>query len=336
MIRKNNLLIIIAIVLTLILSSVSISSKVINLDKYSPESLSPNIQILIFEVIVFPPGGYADYEIRQEVHNFEDYNVTVEFEGALIFPDGSSNNWSDIWELPANMTFGAFILCAYTNDLYGNYTRILTVKDLSGVILDSKNVSWVREPPLLANANGPYYGNVNEHIQFNGSATGGTQPYSWHWDFGDGATSNDQSPDHKYISAGNYSVTLTVTDNFGTISENTTFALIREVPIIEITNIKGGLGISAILKNTGQINVNDIEWKILIENGLVIYPREISDTIEVLEPDQGLEIKMRVVGIGFGLLTDLPTIRITASSPEIEEFETILIAKIIGPFVILN
>jgi hypothetical protein len=38
---------------------------------------------------------------------------------------------------------------------------------------------------------------------------------SWQWSFGDGGTSNEQSPIHSYTQAGKYQVTLTVTDNSG-------------------------------------------------------------------------------------------------------------------------
>jgi PKD repeat protein/Mg-chelatase subunit ChlD len=38
---------------------------------------------------------------------------------------------------------------------------------------------------------------------------------SWHWDFGDGATSTQASPTHKYGQDGNYTVSLTVTDGDG-------------------------------------------------------------------------------------------------------------------------
>jgi hypothetical protein len=34
---------------------------------------------------------------------------------------------------------------------------------------------------------------------------------SWHWDFGDGTSSEDQSPEHVYAHPGEYAVTLTVT-----------------------------------------------------------------------------------------------------------------------------
>jgi len=38
---------------------------------------------------------------------------------------------------------------------------------------------------------------------------------SWFWDFGDGSTSTQQNPTHRYESAGTYTVTLTVTDDDG-------------------------------------------------------------------------------------------------------------------------
>ncbi|HDP93955.1 MAG TPA: PKD domain-containing protein [Candidatus Aminicenantes bacterium] len=38
---------------------------------------------------------------------------------------------------------------------------------------------------------------------------------AWAWDFGDGATSSAQNPEHNYAAAGTYSVGLTVTDNDG-------------------------------------------------------------------------------------------------------------------------
>ncbi len=45
-------------------------------------------------------------------------------------------------------------------------------------------------------------------------------PSSWQWDFGDGGTSDQQSPSHTYNVNGTYTVTLTVTNSYGSDTEN--------------------------------------------------------------------------------------------------------------------
>ena len=55
-------------------------------------------------------------------------------------------------------------------------------------------------------------------IQFNGSASKGTPPYSYQWSFGDGSTSTMQNPTHAYSepsSQDGYQVTLYVSDSQG-------------------------------------------------------------------------------------------------------------------------
>jgi len=53
-------------------------------------------------------------------------------------------------------------------------------------------------------------------VQFTASVeeeSGG--PFSFKWDFGDGATSTEQNPAHSYTKVGEYTATLTVTDQKG-------------------------------------------------------------------------------------------------------------------------
>ncbi len=50
-------------------------------------------------------------------------------------------------------------------------------------------------------------------VQFTDTSTG--PPATWSWTFGDGNTSTSQNPVHTYVTPGNYSVSLTVTNSVG-------------------------------------------------------------------------------------------------------------------------
>jgi len=68
--------------------------------------------------------------------------------------------------------------------------------------------------PLVANASGsPGIGYIPLTVNFTGSASGGVPPYSYSWTFGDGGSSTSQNPSHTYTQAGDFTATLTVTDN---------------------------------------------------------------------------------------------------------------------------
>ncbi len=56
-----------------------------------------------------------------------------------------------------------------------------------------------------------------ETVQFTDQST--NTPTSWLWDFGDGNTSLIKNPTHTYVTNGDYTVTLTATNNFGTDTE---------------------------------------------------------------------------------------------------------------------
>jgi PKD repeat protein len=52
-------------------------------------------------------------------------------------------------------------------------------------------------------------------IDVSASATGGTSPYTYAWDFGDGTNATGQTTSHTYTADGTYTISLTVTDNDG-------------------------------------------------------------------------------------------------------------------------
>lgn len=76
----------------------------------------------------------------------------------------------------------------------------------------SVSVETVGAP--IANPGGPYVGVINAPIAFDGTASldGESDPLTFAWDFGDGATGTGATPSHAYAIAGLYTVTLTVSD----------------------------------------------------------------------------------------------------------------------------
>jgi hypothetical protein len=77
----------------------------------------------------------------------------------------------------------------------------------------------IRFSDFFADANGPYEAFEDESIQFEGSAEGGEPPYSFHWDFGNGDTSDEEDPVYTYDEPGVYQVTLTQSMKYHAVSK---------------------------------------------------------------------------------------------------------------------
>ncbi len=98
----------------------------------------------------------------------------------------------------------------------GTYTVKLTVSD--GQMSDSKTrnnyITIEAETPPVADFSGvPTVGEAPLTVQFTDASTAGSNPInSWHWHFGDGNSSNEQNPSHTYQAAGQYQVSLKVSD----------------------------------------------------------------------------------------------------------------------------
>jgi PKD repeat protein len=71
---------------------------------------------------------------------------------------------------------------------------------------------------------------VNQAVYFRDRSTG--SPTSWQWDFGDGAFSTVQNPDHIYATIGSYTVTLTASNSSGSNSVSQSITVISVSGII--------------------------------------------------------------------------------------------------------
>jgi PKD repeat protein len=112
----------------------------------------------------------------------------------------------------------------HTYSMTGTYTVNLTAINTKGT--DSKlaaiNVLAKPVPPVADFNSNVTSGNVPLSVQFMDLSKNAT---SWNWNFGDGATSDQQQPVHTYSTAGIYIVNLTASNTYGTDSKLATITV---------------------------------------------------------------------------------------------------------------
>ena len=137
-------------------------------------------------------------------------------------PEGDYLTWSisSVPSLPVGATFDSSSGTLEWTPLPGeggDYAVTITVSDgiASTQGHTTLRVSDSNHPPR-ANPAGPYRGAVGLPFTLDGSASGDPdagQILTYSWDFGDGLTGTGVTPSHAYAYAGDYIVSLRVTDN---------------------------------------------------------------------------------------------------------------------------
>ncbi len=141
--------------------------------------------------------------------------LNVSFTGSAT---GGSGPYSYSWNFGDGSAASTTQNPSHTYTTAGTYTATLTVTDSSTPAKTATSsvtttVSAVGNPLAASASAVPTSGQVPLMVGFTGTATGGSPPYSYSWNFGDGSTSTTQNPSHTYTAAGTYTATLTVTDS---------------------------------------------------------------------------------------------------------------------------
>jgi serine protease AprX len=143
----------------------------------------------------------------------------VSFEDASTDRDGSiaQRDW-DFGDGGASGDAGA----SHTYARLGTFGTSLTVMDNDGDSASmAGSVEVVNLLPSVGFAHSPQEPIILEPVLFDGTASDRDGSVAgWHWDFGDGETSQEEDPVHVYAHRGQYPVTLTVTDNDGGVSHS--------------------------------------------------------------------------------------------------------------------
>jgi len=157
-------------------------------------------------------------------------------------------------------------------------------------------------------------------VQFTDTSMG--SPTGWNWTFGDGDTSAEQHPVHSYTAAGNYTVTLTVSNSIAN-STLTRAGYVSIIPAPEITGMSPSVGYSngtlvrATITGTGFVECASIRLidsgkpDIAATNVTLISPSKITCTIALADAEPGVR-SARVANPAGGsdILADTFTIRL--------------------------
>lgn len=144
---------------------------------------------------------------------------------SVNFTDLSTNNptsWS--WDFGDGVGTSTQQNPSYTYTDAGTYTVTLTATNAYGSDEEVKvdYITAITPPPPTADFVGdPTSGYAPLTVDFTDQSTG--NPTSWSWDFGDGVgTSTEQNPSYTYNDVGDYTVTLTATNAYGSDAETKT------------------------------------------------------------------------------------------------------------------
>ena len=133
---------------------------------------------------------------------------------------GNPTSWQ--WDL-GNGTISFLKNPAVTYFAPGQYNIKLTVTNAGGsnTIIKTQFITAYAVP--IVNFSGtPLTGCFPLPVQFTDQSTAGSGSINkWEWDYGDGNLSFVQSPLHTYLGAGNFNVSLRVTNSFGCITSVT-------------------------------------------------------------------------------------------------------------------
>ena len=226
-------------------------------------------------------GNFIPSDITPYLRALEGLNS----DGDTVGPDYSSN----LAEINANAQPGWTTTAP--NMLTDNFDRRGAALNAS-VETPPSDVPWPSDTPVygepVAIPGGPYTGVVYQDITFDGSGSydsddinGGIVSYAW--DFDDGSTSTEMMPKHAYSVPGIYTVSLTVRDEEGDVSTNSTSATIISASALDLdiagfkvsksVSVGKPVSIQLVVENNGSILGQALATVVGEQKGVEVYRR---------------------------------------------------------------
>lgn len=132
--------------------------------------------------------------------------------------DGGAPSYTFAWDF-GDGAMGNTPTPRHTYLLAGTYRASVLVGDQEGARSRLGASITTFAPLALRIFSDSYGGPAPLPVFFRSEPTGGLSPYTFHWDFGDGAFNSDPKPQHIYGVSGSYTVVLRVLDGSGQTAE---------------------------------------------------------------------------------------------------------------------
>ncbi|HEX6349102.1 MAG TPA: PKD domain-containing protein, partial [Candidatus Dormibacteraeota bacterium] len=167
-----------------------------------------------------------------------DVGDTIAFNTAT---GGGATPYTLHWDFGDGAT-GSGTSPSHTYSAAGAYSVRVTLADAGGAATEARVAVTIAVPPTVKLAVSPPAGDSPLAVTLTASASGGTEPMQYRWDFGDGASlsSNAPSAGHSY-SAGAYTASLTLVDATGHAA-SATAAMVVAPALVATANVSPGTG----------------------------------------------------------------------------------------------
>jgi len=210
-------------------------------------------------IITIAPTGASSV-----ILNFSSFNFETGYDYLYIY-DGPSTSSTLIGQYDgSSLPNGGTI-----QSTFGSVTLRQTTD--GGVVESGFQLTWqcnIPSTPPVSNFYASEVMNCTGVIHFHDMSMNG--PQSWHWNFGDGDTSNLQNPVHTYQTNGTYTVTLTTSNDFGSDTTiQTDYIVISNMPSAPTVTPGSGCDSTQItLLATGS---GQLDWYDALTGGTLLY-----------------------------------------------------------------
>lgn len=259
-------------------------------------------------------------------------NISVVSSPLIIIPfwdkNVGSQSYINFWQYESGAIVHNILLESAALNMSGNILSVITDQNalrsalglsaqtnlvaMHVAMVGHANESGQNNPPEISSLSGPSQGasGVLYEYTLNATDVDGDDVY-YLVDWGDQNSSGWIGPfasdtpltlNHSWALKGTYDITARAKDSHGLEGAWSTPLLMTIMgPGVDIT-ITGGVGLTALVNNTGTIDATNVSWEIRYEGGFII-PRHSTGTIQEIRIGEQVKIRPLVFGLGKKIVT---------------------------------